>query len=237
MTTKKILLPIFISFLMGCSQAGLDGFDGRSLMAISSSMPISCKFEKINNQNKLNENSFWYLFRKENRVESRDERTQQGQVWEKDSKGKITMTHLFYKEKVALEYSSGDLAATGKDIDWNKVWSVINPEKLPKDFSLNKSETIKGVRRISYSSPLGTVVWLPDLLVPAEISVSEEGGYSEHLILKSCEPMQVAKLAYGPTTDIELRQYRHLDFSDLGDMETDPQVKKIEALMGGHEHH
>lgn len=236
MKNKPLFWCLPLILMSGCSQKQLSQLDMSSISGLTAQTPISCEFEKQDpdDVSTASQGYIWSLIRESDRVESKDELTQQGQIWERDSKGLITMTHLFHREKVALEYSSGELAATGKAADWEKIRSIINPAQLKNDFKVEKEEKNSGVRKVSYSSPVGSIEWLPDLMLPSSIRLSEKGEVGNKLMLKSCVPLSLAKV--GPTPLSTLREYRHIDFSDIGDMETDPQVKRIESLLGGHSH-
>jgi len=69
--------------------------------------------------------------------------------------------------------------------------------------------------------------------LPSSISHPDSSD-KQSLRLVNCWPINKATIQ--PTTDSTLSAYRHIDYSDLGDMETDPLVQKIVALSGGHSH-
>jgi hypothetical protein len=233
MLFRVFSVVLFLLITQGCAQQQAIDLSDLSLPKLNPQSSISCQYEKSDTK-VGKEVGYWYFMRQPNRTESRDDLTQQGQIWEKDPKGNITMTHLFHQEKVALEYSSGELAATGKPSNWNMHWSIINPQQLKQNFVLQKSEDIKGVKASFYKDHESEIVWLPDLQLPAAIKSHEEDAEFKSFVLKSC--LAIDKASVRPTTETEINQYRRIDFSDLGDMETDPVVKKIEALLGGHSH-
>ena len=231
-TVLRLLWVSAFSLFMACAHRTGNELSALSLAGLNDQSAISCQYEKSSEQGGASTD--WAFIRQPNRTESRDFLTQQGQIWEKDSKALISMTHLFHQEKVALEYSSGELAATGKLEGWRKNWSVINPDQLKQGFRLEKVEKLGGLEALSYTSPVGDVVWLPSLQLPVLVRTFHEDGSAEFLTLKSCLPLEHAEIK--PTTQAQLEQYRRIDFSDLGDMETDPQVRRVEAMLGGHDH-
>lgn len=147
------------------------------------------------------------------------------------------MIRVFHNEKVALEFSNGDLIASDTLPTWSHVWSVVDPKQLETDHKLNGSSTTQGLLIEHYTRSvagrLSTIDWIPSLQLPMTV-IQSSAEKSSRLMLERCEP--AGQSAETETADPILLEYRHLDFSDLGDMESDPVVQKITALMGGHHH-
>jgi hypothetical protein len=80
---------------------------------------------------------------------------------------------------------------------------------------------------------LTEVDWSPALQLPVHLNKALPDG---NLTLTITKCGNNAKLNISPITKTELDDFRHLDYTDLGDMEDDPMVKHIEQLMGGHHH-
>lgn len=217
----------------GCAQQPLASLDQQSLVGLTAQSAVSCRYEKSHGEG-LTDKSRWDFMRLSDRTESRDEKTGQGQIWERDPKGVITMTHLFHQEKVALEYSAGELTATGQLENWGKHWSIINPQQLKEGFTLDKRERLGGVEALDYRTKNSQIIWLPELQLPALIRTIREEGGEDVVRLVACEPLQRAQVK--PMTEAQINAYRRIDFSDLGDMEADPLIRKIEALLGEHSH-
>lgn len=234
MNMNFLFLACVLAFAFsGCAQQPLKSLDRTSLTGLTTQSELSCRFDKSHGESD-SEVSRWDFMRLADRTESRDEKTGQGQLWERDPKGNITMTHLFHREKVALEYSAGELAATGQLENWAKHWSIINPQQLKDGFLLEKRERLGEVDALYYRGANGQVIWLPDLQLPAMIRTDQDNGRTDVLSLRTCAPLARAEVR--PTTEAEISRYRRIDFSDLGDMETDPLIRKIESLLGEHDH-
>jgi hypothetical protein len=140
---------------------------------------------------------------------------------------------LFHAERVALEYSPGDLAASNQQASWEAVAAIINPKQLGKTLQLQGREYRNGVVVEHYAGRDGDAAtaldWMPSLQLPARIVKTSQAGV-EALALVQCLPLLNA--AVQPTSPAVLAGYRHLDYSDLGDMESDPLVQRILSLGG-----
>lgn len=211
--------------------------DATALAALSADDPMTCRYRKERVHGDPNLHSSWEFIREPQRTESYDGATRQGEIWERDTQGRLTLTHVFTDEKVALDYSTGDLKAAGRLPVWASVWSIVDPGLFGKALTLQGKTAKGGLVLETYAGQLAGVDtkidWLPALKLPARIQKTSPTG-TDSLSLEQCWPM--AKAPRLPTPESQLNHYRHIDYSDLGDMETDPIVQKIVALSGGHAH-
>lgn len=209
----------------------------KGLAEITSISPLACRFEKQTTDEKNPQSSNWYFWREAQRTETRDELSNQGEIWERNNAGQFFYTRLFYNERIALEFVPGDLAAIGTAASWRQLTSLIDPSMLGKELSLVGKDNANGIAIEHYRGTLNSVAtevdWLPALQLPARIVKKLPEG-SVTLILAECA--KESKFAVKPIVKSELDNMRHLDYTDLGDMEDDPTVQHIEQLMGGHHH-
>lgn len=234
------LIHVLTSLMVvGCSRPGSDAPNTAGLVGLSEQTALSCQYRRITALANGANSSEWYFVRQENRAESRDAASQQGEIWERDTQGRLFLTHLFFSEKAALEYSPGDLKASGRLPAWEAAWSIIDPALLGKELKLVKKATdgnglVEEIYRGNLAGNETEIHWLPALKLPSTVKKQDDAGGKQSLTLVNCWPIEKATIQ--PTTESTLSSYRHIDFSDLGDMETDPLVQKIVALSGGHSH-
>ena len=235
---KTLLAASLIFFLAACAGPSQKIYTlPEQLGEIDATTPLACRFEKQTSDGNKLQNSNWYFWRQAQRTETRDERSNQGEIWAQNNGGQFFYTRLFYNERVALEFVPGDLAATETAPSWQQLTSLIDPDTLGKELPLLSKDN-SGNTAVEYYS--GTVKgvptevdWLPVLQLPARVVKKlPEGTVS--LSLSECA--KEAKFAVKPSTKPELDHLRHLDYTDLGDMEDDPMVHHIEQLMAGHHH-
>lgn len=198
---------------------------------------LACRFEKQTADATNPKNSNWYFWRQAQRTETRDDRANQGEIWERNNTGHYFYTRLFFNERIALEFLPGDLAATNATPSWQQLTSLVDPSTLGKELSLLGKENLDGTAIEYYSGAINGVPtevdWLPALQLPARLVKKLPEG-SVTLTLAECS--KDANSAVKPIGKAELDNFRHLDYTDLGDMESDPMVQHLEQLMGGHHH-
>lgn len=235
---KTLLSFSLILFLTACAGPTKKMYAlPEGLSAIDATTPLACRFEKQMADGNNLQNSNWYFWRQMHSTETRDERSNQGEIWTRNNAGQFFYTRLFYNERVALDFVPGDLAATEAAPSWQQLTSLIDPNTLGKELSLLSKDNSNNTPIEYYSGAIKGVPtevdWLPALQLPARIVRRLPEGTSS-LSLSECA--KESKFAVKPSTQSGLNNLRHLDYTDLGDMEDDPMVHHIEQLMGEHHH-
>jgi hypothetical protein len=201
------------------------------LADIATTSPIACQFEKQSANNP--KNSTWYFWREELRTETRDEVSNQGEIWERNNAGHFFYTRLFYNERIALEFVPGDLAATDVAPSWRLLSSLVDPSTLGKELPLMGKDIIGSNTVEHYSGNLNGIIteidWLPSLQLPTRLVKKLPEGTITLTLTKCSKELDTS---VKPITKAELDNLRHLDYTDLGDMEDDPMVRHLEQLMG-----
>lgn len=199
---------------------------------------MNCQYARHSQDATHQSDAPWYLFRATDRVESFDDASQQSQIWEKDQNGLVSEMRVFHAEKLVLEVSNGDLLVSGHLPKWATVWSMVDPDALSKNFKRTELKTVQGVSLERFEGLVDGVEtrieWLKTAVIPVTLKRASEKGIDEVRLVSCSSPGQGL---VQPTSDQQLLDYRHIDFSDLGDMESDPQVQRIAKLLGhGHDH-
>ncbi|GAB6139593.1 hypothetical protein JCM14076_03220 [Methylosoma difficile] len=235
---KILITAALISLLTACAGTAEKKLSlPENLAAFAPNTPLACQYQKTLDDGKNQQTSHWYFWRTASRTETFDELTHQGEVWERDQAGKLFHTRLFYPEKLALEFVSGDLAALGSEVSWQQLSSIIDAKNLGRELLPVNQENLNGTVVEHYAGKLNGVQtevdWLPHLQLAARIDKHFPEGLTR-LNLTNCG--SAASLAAKPISQAELNNFRHIEFTDIGDMESDPMVQRIEKLMGGHQH-
>jgi hypothetical protein len=232
---KKLLTPSLLLLLTACASTAPTLPDG--LATLTNPNTLSCRFTKQSDADPKTPATNWYFWRQAQRTETRDERSNQGEIWQKIKGEQFFYTRLFYNEQVALDFMPSDLAAIGNKVSWPQLTSLVDPDSLGKALALQNKATVNGMAVESYSGTIngvGTEVdWLPALKLPARL-VKKQAQGTLSLTLADCSP--TPQQAVKPISETELNAMRHLDYTDLGDMETDPMAQHLEQLMGDHHH-
>jgi hypothetical protein len=204
---------------------------------ISSAANLSCRFDKHFTGDSLNgkNSTAWYFWRNANKIEMRDEQSNQGEIWEKHLNGKLSYTRLFFNEGIALDFTPGDLAALDLNPAWEELNFIIPEEELGKSLKLISNEQTSNTPVEHYQGNIkgmaAEVDWLPTLKLPLRV-LKHQKADNFSLVLAQCEDSNF--MALKPSSPKSANSLRHIDFTDLGDMEDDPAVKKLEQLIGTH---
>lgn len=236
---KYWVIPALVALLAGCAGPAMKPETApASLSGISPTAPLGCRFEKRVADGKTEQRSNLYFWRQAARTETRDDLSKQGEIWEQDSAGHLFYTRLFFPERVALEYSPGDLAATGTTVSWEQLEALVDPSAFGKTLKLEGTASFAGLAAERYAGTLGGVAteidWLPTLKLPSRILKKPQETAMQWSMAECAE---ASRFSVQPISPQELAGFRQLDFSDLGDMESDPMVQRILELTGGHHHH
>ncbi len=243
MVMRKKINLLHIALMAGLSVACTDSGRGvepdlEFVKAQSAETAMNCRYARHSQDSMHQSDAPWYLFRGADRVESFDEASQQSQIWEKDQNGLVSEMRVFHSERLVLEVSNGDLLVSGHLPKWATVWSMVDPEELSKNFKSRGLEMVHDVPVERFEGQVDgvdtRVEWLKAQAIPIALKRASERGVDE-VRLVGCTSS--ADGLVQPTSNLKLLDYRHIDFSDLGDMESDPQVQRIARLLGhGHDH-
>lgn len=234
-----MIVPLIAGMLVACGNSGkgvepdLEFAKGQSIDAA-----MDCQYARHSADASHQSDAAWYLLRAKDRVESYDEGSQQSQIWERDQNGLVSEMRVFRAEKLVLEVSNGDLLASGHLPNWATVWSMLDPDDLSKNLKPKGTRVIKDVSLEQYQGLIEGVEtsldWLREQALPVSLKRASSRGVDEIQLVGCWAP---GKAPMQATTNAQLLDYRHIDFSDLGDMESDPQVQRISKLLGhGHSH-
>lgn len=204
---------------------------------------LACRYETThentsvsgaNPQEKLTSS---YLWREATRVETRDAGGKTGAVWERGSNGEIFYRKLYHQARKAIEYYPDDLRAAGHYPRWQAVASIFDPELLGSKLKQLGQEVYMGRNAERYRGEMDgvtiEVLWLTQERLPALVKKAT-ANRSDMLRLAEIWPLELAPWA--SSTRVELDQYEHLDFADLGDKESDPFVKWAVGESQVHQH-
>jgi len=240
---KYLLAPFTALLLSACATPTLAPLElPARLSTFSPETPITCHYQKqvfVKGQ-PASSPADWYFWRDVHHTETRDTASRQGDLWERDNRGQLTYTRIFLDEQVTLEYSNVDLLTSGMTPQWSQLRSLVNPEILGSALKRQPVATRSTLALEHYAGILDGLVtdidWLPQLQLPARIGKkNDQGGFS--LQLTTCHPLEQSPWKPG---SLEARnRFRALEYTDLGDMESDPQVKRLLTRMGeqAHVHH
>lgn len=202
-------------------------------------MEVACRYEmKVipYDKSKSPSNTAWLFWRNPGMIQTQDVDGDYGEIWERTANGNIQYRKLYHADKTAVEYMPADMPTNNMSFDWVKLSSMLNQQELDALKPVKKTHFLgfrAELRKGKTDNQTLEVLWLPDEHLPASIIRKDKSG-SVELHLVEFEPLSVAHKK--PVAIEEIANYRHIDAADFGDMENDPFVKKVMAVVGHHHH-
>ncbi|AQT60459.1 hypothetical protein B0D95_10415 [Cellvibrio sp. PSBB023] len=156
-----------------------------------------------------------------------------GERWTKTTNDLWFYSKIFHADRQVIEYSPIDLNLLGIHQQWQvfainpDILRVLTPIKYASDFHGWKSVLYAGeVNGVFYE-----VLWLPQISLAARVTT---------ILGKQKTTTEVARLYVNENAPFSLndtKRYRTIEYTDLGDMERDPFVLKIQHEMFDHHGH
>lgn len=180
----------------------------------------------------------WYFWRGENRVEIRDGSRDVGEIWRRDSKGRLNFVYVEPTHKRGIEYNASDLRIINHTRPWDRLASIVSPDELKKLTLVGETEVL-GHKAQRYSGKMDKravdVVWVPSL----QLATKVVNTYPDRQVTTELKSFLTKQDAVTATTDAQLASYALVDFSDLGDMETNESMAWLKQATAapGHETH
>jgi hypothetical protein len=170
------------------------------------------------------------FFRDPNHVEFRSGDI--GEVWERDGNGSLTLYKIAFGERAAIEYLPGDLRAMDNLPNWERLQSFIDPTTFAKlEPEAKTSVLARAANRYRTKTDRADteIVWLTEEKLPGLI----RSEYPEKIVtLRLLELSTQDDSAFKPTSIQALQNFKLIEFSDIGDKETDPFVQRLSQIFG-----
>lgn len=169
------------------------------------------------------------FFRDKNHVEFRSGDI--GEVWERDANGSLTLYKIAFAERAAIEYLPGNLRVMDNLPNWERLESFIDPAsfaKLEPEATTTVLSRAAKSYRIKKDRADTEIVWLTEEKLPGLI----RSNYLEKIVtLRLLELTTQDDSAFKPTSIQELQRFKLIEFSDIGDKETDPFVQRLSQIF------
>lgn len=210
--------------------AGAVSFSAQGINGTIETLPaIACHFETtmaVSGSPDKKQVREWYMWRQPSQIETRELADDTGEIWRLGRGDQVSYQRVFHKDKRVVEYSTGDLRALNRYPNWRRLASVIDPSLLKNKLKLTGKSEALGQEALRYQGQLGGVEfevwWLEREQIPALV----RQVYPDRevvLRLKAVSPL--SKSAW-PREQVD--GYASIDYSDLGDKQSDPFVRRIQ---------
>lgn len=172
----------------------------------------------------------WYWMREPNRIETFRPNLQIAEVWERNERGDLSLRRIFPADRRVVDYQPGDLRAMHIEPVWSSLGSVLDPRLLDRLKAVGVKKLPEG-DAVAYTGEIDgeqiEVWWLEDASLPARL-VRRKDKREFTLTLQalfSTPPVDWPRIH----TSV-MSEYRVIDAADLGDMQYDPFVHKLEQF-------
>lgn len=168
-----------------------------------------------------------YLWRTQKMLQVFSSNLPYAEVWLQSPNQSIEYLQLYHTAKLAIEYPPAEQAIHGKNFDWIKLTHILGQAEL------NQFKTKKLTHYLGRSAQIMTakisgqkpdLIWLKKENIPAKL-ILFMGQTKIQLKLVEIKPLK--PIMWPLITLAELSQYRRIDAADIGDMQTDPNLKSI----------
>lgn len=243
-------LGLCVAIMMACSMSLLaratEDLPAADARFETSTCAIPCK-KSIESE--------WWMMRTPKTVEVRkvDAKTgdliDRGEMWKYSPNGKSRYFYLMHDDKRAIEYLFDDLKILGANID-ERQWQIntqllTNEELASFKKSTKKFKAYQGYETEMYDGKIGkaqvSVLWLPALKLPVKLTYVYPTSTTTIKLkaLVASEQLQAENIA-PRTTEAKLASYNQVYYTDIGDMEDNPDaqiwISKAAGAPGLHAH-
>jgi hypothetical protein len=155
------------------------------------------------------------------------------ELWTKTSNDLWFYSKVFHADRQVIEYSPVDINLLGIHQQWQQL--AINPDILHAAISTKPAADFRGWQSVIYTGKVEgityEVLWLPQLSIAARV-IAKQGKQKTVTEIRMLYINQQA-----PFTFSDITHYRTIEYTDLGDMERDPFVMKIQHELLDHHGH
>lgn len=215
---KILALKIRLGFCITVMMAGLSSLQAHELAPVTTlyTTVISTAVD-VDNVTRSN----WRFWREEDSLEIYNLNTGLGELWQKDSRGKIGYSWFHHGEQFAINYEAVDLQMLGRVPDWHNKGSLINPALLESLSRTGEGQVLSYATELYEGEIAGVefvIEWLPEFSLPAKV-LQRQGGHQLEIVL-----LEIYALADSPWQTIDTFDYSDMDFTDTGENEPHPMV-------------
>lgn len=244
--TKLTFIPwvaILTTELMGCATQPESLSTSHPPVDPKNVLPLAAEFTTSVSTNERHAKhvptiTHWRLLRAKGQIEVINLDSNSSEIWRQTSQDLWFYLKAFHQEQQVIEYTPVDLKVLEVKPQWSSLALGINPDLLKTITATQPGKAgkpVHGWQTLIYKSHIGEtsyeVHWLPQLAVAARVKNVTHGVTTVTAIN---QPFLLASAPWKPS---DISGYRLIEYADLGDMERDPFVIKVQhQLLGAGQH-
>lgn len=166
----------------------------------------------------------WLLWREPDRVETRAPNGD-GEIWRRDPRGDIHYQRVFHEEKRTIDYVPADLRVLNAIPDWTRLAHMIDPAMLGGELKRIDKTTALGRAAVRYKGRVRgiqhEVLWLTQVQLPARLHTK----YRDRTV--TVQLKEIYSIDRSPWPRANTNDYVATDYTDIGDNEADPFLRRL----------
>lgn len=233
---RLLFSAVFLSFIsVGCASHRSDEFPYQAVN-FNALPEIAVEYQSFVIKNKSKGDlQVWRLLRDNERIEIQYPNTGISDVWSQTSRNLWFYEKFFHEDKQIIQYSPVDLKVLEVTPPWSSLALAIDPKILQSIGTGRSATPLNGWNRQifkgNHNQAAYEIEWLPELGLAVYVTRTLAG------VTTVTEASKIFLKAEAPWDIHDITAYRLIDYSDLGDMERDPFVLKVQGqVLGAHDH-
>jgi len=194
---------------------------------------LACQFEtstRLKAGGQVEGSYIWRLWRSGREVEVYQVGSRDGEAWMLDGAGGVMFARILHPERAEVVFNAMELRILGRPADWARCASLVSKSLLEQLKRDPQSQVFQGLEVFEYSGLIGTEKWTVRWSDAEQLAVSIE--VDSQTRISTTVLMERYALKDQPWERLRARGYEQIGYTELGDNDTDPRMKRIMSRMG-----
>jgi len=170
------------------------------------------------------------MWRSSREVEIHKVGSKDGEAFALDGAGGVMVSRILHPERSEVFFNAMEVRILGGHPDWNQCCSVVSKEFLDKNLSPAGEEVYLDRSVVRFTGQVEknkwTVLWSEKDRLAVSVMI-ENDALTARSELRECYALKDA-----PWERLRSRGYRVVPYTELGDNDTDPAMKRLMTRMG-----
>jgi len=172
----------------------------------------------------------WRMWRAKREVEVYQVGSKDGEAWMLDGAGGVILGRILHPERSEVRFDAMQLRILGQKVDWSKCCSLVSLEFLESALTFRGEGSFLGRPVREFNGQVGSekwsVLWSDEDTLAVSIEVENDKTMSKTVLQERHE------LNAKPWERLRDRGYESIDYTDLGDGDTNPKIRRIMTRLG-----
>ena len=226
----KFITGLIVAFCL----VGIHSVEAKEAPNLSEShTELACQFEtssRAKDGTQRGGKYVWRMWRAKREVEVYQVGSKDGEAWMLDGAGGVILGRILHPERSEVRFDAMQLRILGQKVDWSKCCSLVSLEFLESALTFRGEGSFLGRPVREFNGQVGSekwsVLWSDEDTLAVSIEVENEKTMSKTVLQERHE------LNSKPWERLRDRGYESIDYTDLGDGDTNPKIRRIMTRLG-----